>query len=73
MVDKNEIYKKIREDVDYIRCPKCSNSITRFLSKNPEGVENAAIARLLMINESDVERIYGEAIRMLKVGMNDEN
>lgn len=71
MVDKNDIYRKIREEVDYIRCPKCSNSLSKFLSKNPEGVENSTVARLLMVSESEVEKIYSDAVRMLRAGMND--
>ena len=71
MFDKNEAYRRIKEDIDYIRCPKCSNSLSKFLSKNPDGVENHTIARLLMITEDDVERIYGEAVRMLRAGMED--
>lgn len=72
MVDKNELYRKIKEEPDYIRCPKFGNSMTKFLSKNPEGVENSTIARLLMISEPEVEKIYNEAVRMLRAGMNDD-
>jgi hypothetical protein len=71
MVDKNELYRKIRQEVDYIRCPKCGNSLAKFLARNTEGVENSTIARLLMISEDEVEKIYGEAVRMLRVGMKD--
>jgi hypothetical protein len=71
VVDKNDIYRKIREEIDYIRCPKCGNSMHKFMAKNPEGVENSTVARLLMIPETEVERIYGEAVRMLRAGMND--
>jgi hypothetical protein len=71
MVDKNELYRKIRNEVDYIRCPKCANSLSKFLSKNAEGVENSAIARLLMVSEEEVEKIYNDAVRMLRSGMKD--
>lgn len=71
MVDKNELHKRIRQEVDYIRCPKCGNSLAKFLAKNSEGVENSTIARLLMVSEEEVEKIYNDAVRMLKSGMKD--
>lgn len=72
-MDKNEVQKRINEEEDYIRCPKCSNSMMKFLVKNSEGVENATIARLLVITEEDVEKIYQEAILMLRSEMKDGN
>ena len=71
MVDKSELHRRIKEEIDYVRCPKCGNSLAKFLSKNSEGVENHAIARLLMISEEEVEKIYNDAVRMLRVGMRD--
>lgn len=68
-MDKDDIMKRILEDDDYIRCPKCSNSVTKFVAKNPEGVENNVIGRLLMIPEEKVEEIYQDAIEMLKKDM----
>ncbi len=68
-MDKDDIQKRILEDEDYIRCPKCSNSINKFVAKNPEGVDNAVIGRLLVIPEEKVEEIYEEAIELLKKDM----
>jgi len=71
-MEKNEILKKILEEEDYIRCPKFSNSINKFTEKNSEGAENATIARLLMMTEEEVERIYQKAIAILRKEMSDE-
>jgi hypothetical protein len=71
-MDKDEIMKRIQEEDDYIRCPKCSNSITKFVAKNPEGVENNVIGRLLMIPEEKVEEIYQDAIELLKKDIVEE-
>ena len=68
-MEKTEILKKILEDEDYIRCPKFSNSLNRFAERNSDGVENATIARLLMMSEQEVERIYNEAVEMLREEM----
>jgi hypothetical protein len=72
-MDKNEILKKILEEEDYIRCPKFSNSLNKFTEKNSEGIENATIARLLMMQEDEVERVYQEAVQMLREDMDDDN
>jgi len=71
MMDKDEIAKRIEEEEDYIRCPKCSNSLSRFIAKNGDGVEDATIARLLMVTEIEVQKIYEEAIKTLKEGMKE--
>jgi len=71
-MDKEELQKKIREEEDFIRCPKCGNSLVRFLMKNSEGIENHVIARLLMIPEEEVERLYEEAVKKLREEMLDK-
>ena len=68
-MDKDDIERRIREEEDYIRCPKMGNSLERFISKNPEGVEDSVIARLLMITEEKVQKIYEEAIVKLRASM----
>jgi hypothetical protein len=72
-MDKSEIQRKIAEEVDYIRCPKCSNSLTKFLAKNPEGVDNTVIARLLAIPEEKVEELYQESVEKLRERMVNED
>lgn len=71
-MNKDEIQKKIAEEDDYIRCPKAGNSLTKFVTKNSEGVEDATIARVLMIPEEKVETIYQEAVVMLREKMEDD-
>lgn len=71
-MDKNELQQKVLEEEDYVRAPKFSNSLSKFLSKNSDGVENATIARLLMISEEEVEKLFQEAVVMLREEMVDE-
>ena len=71
-MDRDDITKRVTDEEDYIRCPKFSNSLTKFLAKNSEGVENSVIARLLMIPEDKVEEIYDEAVERLRKEMADE-
>lgn len=73
MADKSELQEKVRTEEDYIRAPKFLNSLSKFLAHNSDGVENATVARLLMIPEERVEEIYQEAVEMLREGMVDED
>lgn len=72
-MDKDELQKRVTNEEDYIRCPKFSNSLTKFIAKNSEGVEDSTIARLLMIPEEKVEEIYEEAIKKLREDMVDKD
>lgn len=72
MDDKSELQQKVLEEEDYVRASKFSNSLTKFLARNSDGVENATIARLLMIPEEQVEKIHQEAIEMLREEMVDD-
>lgn len=71
-MDKDDILKRIREEEDYVRCPKCSNSLAKFLAKNSEGVEDNMISKLLMIPEDKVREIYEEAVKKLREEMAEE-
>lgn len=68
-VTKDELKRKILEEPDFIKNPKFGNSLTKFLSRNNEELENRTIARLLMIDESEVEDIYKKAVDMLRKSM----
>lgn len=70
-MDKEEILKKIAEEEDYIRCPKCSNSINKLISKNSNGVKDNVIARLLLTTEENIAKIYDETVKILREGMKE--
>lgn len=70
-MEKNEIQRRIAEEEDYIRCPKCSNSVNKFLSKNPDGAEDGVIARFLMVSEEKIREYYAEAVKMLRKHMDE--
>lgn len=64
-VSKDLTKKRILEEPDYIKCPKLWNSLSKYTNNN-EITPDAIIARLLMISVEDVEKIYNEAIDILK-------
>jgi hypothetical protein len=72
IMDRDDVTKRIQDEEDYIRSPKFGNSLTRLKLKNPEGVDDATIAKVLMISEEDVQKLYEEAVAMIKEGIDDE-
>lgn len=71
-MDKDDIKKRIIEEDDYIRSPKFFNSLTKFLAKHSDGVDNNAIGRLLMLPEEEVESIYQDCIKELREEMSED-
>ena len=61
-----ETKRKIEKEEDFINSPNHRNSLKVFISKNPEGVTNDKIAKVLMITEEEVESIYLSAIQKIK-------
>lgn len=72
MADKEDIQKRIQDEEDYIRSPKFDNSLQKFLEKNPEGVEDNVIARLLSMPASEIDKIYQEAVQVLREEMSED-
>ena len=78
-MDKSEMQKRIKTEEDYIRCPKCNNSLNKFIAIFGNNIENGKIedgqiARLLMISEEEVKATYDKAVKVLRERMKeDEN
>lgn len=58
--------KQILNDPDYIEHPKFSCSVKKLLDKYPDGVDDDTIAKILMMDKSEVEAIYQESIKKLR-------
>ena len=75
-VSKDDVKRRILEESDYIRSYKCGNSLNKFLARNTKDLDDATIARLLMIEKYEVEEIYQKAVALLQqsmVGSKDED
>jgi hypothetical protein len=57
---------KLTQEEDYIDCPKFNNSIRQLIEKNPEGVDDETIAKVLNMSSEEVEKIYQNAIKKLQ-------
>lgn len=69
MSDKNKVKKKIESDPDFIYCPRLSNSLKIFMEKYPDGVDNAKISKLLLMDEQEVEQIFNQALEKIRKNM----
>lgn len=70
-VSKEDVKKRILEEKDYIKAYKYGNSLEKFLIRNTKELDDATIARLLMIEKYEVEEIYQKAVDLLKKSMVD--
>lgn len=68
---EKDIKKKIMEDEDFIYCPRLGNSLEKLIDKNPEGVDDERIAKVLLIEEEEVQSIFMQAIEKIrgKIGL----
>jgi DNA-binding NarL/FixJ family response regulator len=57
---------KIKNNEDYINCPKFRFSIKELINRYPEGVSNEAIAKALNISTQEVQEIYQSAIKKIQ-------
>jgi hypothetical protein len=71
-MNNNELKYRIENDDDFIYYPKFNNSLTEMLKKYPDGIENSRIAKLLLMEESEVEAIYENAIIKLRKALGVE-
>jgi DNA-directed RNA polymerase specialized sigma24 family protein len=54
------------EEEDFIDCPKFNNSIKQLIEKNPEGIDDETIAKILNMSVEEVEQTYQNAIKKLQ-------
>lgn len=57
---------KLTQEEDYIDCPKFNNSIKQLIEKNPDGIDDETIAKVLNMTPQEVEETYQNAIKKLK-------
>lgn len=66
-----EIKNSIETDPDFVYYPTLNNSLKRVLDTHPEGLDDATIAKALMISEDEVVEIFTKAIRKIKEQLGD--
>lgn len=64
MIDEKKL--KLTQEEDYIDCPKFNNSIKQLIDRNPDGIDDETIAKVLNMSVDEVEKAYQNAINKLK-------
>lgn len=68
-VKKDSLKTKIEKDPDFINNPRMKNSLKTLIEKYPDGVSDSDIAKFLMCDIEDVDKIYHSAILKLRKKM----
>lgn len=64
--DKSSVKKRIEEEEDYIYCPRLGNSLSTLMDKNPDGVEDERIMKVLLMTEDELNETYESALNKLR-------
>lgn len=67
--NKEKLKEKIKNEEDFIYCPRLGNSLNKFKEKNPDGVDDDKIAKVLLLNTEEVESIFQSAINKIRKGL----
>lgn len=70
---KKTTKERVAEEVDFCYCPRLSNSITNLIEKNPNGVDNERIAKVLLLTEDEVDEIFESALAKLRAALGVKN
>ena len=68
-MSREEIKRKILEDLDFINSPSSENSVKKLLAKFPNGLTDEKIAQALMLDVAEVKDLYDDAIKKLRNSM----
>lgn len=61
-----EILNKIQEDPDFIYSKQYNNSLKEALESKPNGLSDAMISNVLLIDKSQVDTIYIDIINKIR-------
>ena len=64
--DKKTVKEKILNDEDFIYCPRLGNSLKNLIDKNPEGIDEERISKVLLMTEEEVRLIYNKALEKFR-------
>ncbi|MEX1013873.1 MAG: hypothetical protein WDZ80_01815 [Candidatus Paceibacterota bacterium] len=61
-----DLKQRVLEEEDFIYCPRLRNSVSKMIEKNPEGIDNERIAKVMLMEEEEVETVFQSAILKLR-------
>jgi len=66
MKDKKALKKKIMSNPDFIYCPRLGNSLSKLIDKNPDGIDDERIQKVLLMSQKEIDAKYDSAIKKLR-------
>ena len=66
MKDKKALKNKIMNDDDFIYCPRLGNSLAKLIEKNPDGIDDERIEKVLLMTSKELEATYLSALEKLR-------
>lgn len=63
---KDDVVELIYKDEDFIYCPRLGNSLSKLIKKNPNGIDDERIAKVLLMTKEEVEGTFATAIAKLR-------
>lgn len=66
MKNKKTLRKKIKEDPDFVYCPRLGNSLEKLIDKHPEGIDDERIEKVLLMSKKEIEVVYNSALEKLR-------
>ena len=70
---KKTTKERVEEEEDFCYCPRLGNSIYKLIDKNPDGVSDERIAKVLLIKEEEVAELFESAIKKLREKLQLDN
>lgn len=58
--------QKIKQEEDFIDCPKFKNSVKKLIEKYPDGVDDETISKVLLMSEEEIQAVYIKTIQKIK-------
>jgi len=68
--DIKTLKKRILEEEDFIYCPRLGNSLSKLVEKNPDGVDDERIEKVLLMSQEDIKKWYNSALDKLRKVLN---
>lgn len=66
MKNEEKLREKILKEEDFINCPRMGNSIKKLMNKNPDGIDEERMSKLLLMSEDEIKNIYLKALSKIK-------
>lgn len=66
MKNKKTIKKRIMEEEDFIYCPRLGNSLARLIDKNPNGISDERLEKVLLMSKKEINKWYNSALEKLR-------